>query len=39
MQTATGRWYVEPEAFIEHAKRTVRKLRSQRPQRAKDDPK
>jgi hypothetical protein len=21
IQTATGRWYVEPEAFIEHANR------------------
>ena len=27
MQTATGRWYVEPAAFAEHAMRTVRKLR------------
>jgi hypothetical protein len=29
MQTATGRWYVEPEAFAERAMRTVRKLRAQ----------
>jgi hypothetical protein len=29
MQTATGRWYVDPVAFVEQARRTVRKLRVQ----------
>jgi hypothetical protein len=29
VQTATGRWYVDPAAFTEQAMRTVHKLRAQ----------
>jgi len=31
MQTATGRWYVDPAVFAEQALRAVRKLRAQGP--------